>query len=224
MKQSKADVLTHIRSTGLLPVLRADNAEQGFALAEAILEGGVDVLEVTMTVPGAVGLITRLVKEKPSILIGAGTVLDAETAKACVGEGAQFIVSPAFDAKTVEFCRREEIAVLPGALTPTEVLAAWNAGADIIKVFPASAMGGASYLRSLRAPLPQIKVIPTGGVSLSTAMDFLEAGAYALGIGADLVNTKAIDAGTPEVVTEQARRYMAILREFQQVQKSRPQA
>jgi 2-dehydro-3-deoxyphosphogluconate aldolase/(4S)-4-hydroxy-2-oxoglutarate aldolase len=215
MKQNKADVLKHIRSTGLLPVLRADSPEQGFALAEAILEGGVDVLEVTMTVPGAVSLITRLVKEKPSILIGAGTVLDAETARACVGEGAQFIVSPAFDAKTVEFCRKEEIAVLPGALTPTEVIAAWNAGADIIKVFPASAMGGASYLRSLRAPLPQIKVIPTGGVSLATAMDFLEAGAYALGIGADLVNTKAIAAGTPEVVTEQARRYMAILREFQ---------
>ena len=218
---NKADVLGHIRRTGLVPVLRAESADQGFALAEAILEGGVDVLEVTMTVPGAVSLITRLVKEKPDILVGAGTVLDAESARACVGEGAKFIVSPAFDADTVAYCRHEEIAVLPGALTPTEVIAAWKAGADIIKVFPASAMGGASYLRSLRAPLPEIKVIPTGGVSLATARDFLEAGAFALGIGADLVNTTAIKEGNPELVTEQARKYMAIIHDFQRGATSR---
>ena len=211
----KAEVLAHIRQTGLVPVLRAESADQGFALAEAILEGGVDVLEVTMTVPGAVALITRLVKEKPDILVGAGTVLDADSARACIAEGAQFIVSPAFDEETVAYCRREEVAVLPGALTPTEVIRAWRAGADVIKVFPASAMGGASYLRSLRAPLPEINVIPTGGVSLTTAREFLDAGAYALGIGADLVNTKAIRQGQPELVTEQARQYMAILREFQ---------
>ena len=212
---SKAEVLQHVQRTGLVPVLRAESADQGYALAEAILEGGVDVLEVTMTVPGAVALIKRLVKEKPEILVGAGTVLDADSARACIGEGAQFIVSPAFDAETVAYCRREEVAVLPGALTPTEVIAAWRAGADVIKVFPASAMGGASYLRSLRAPLPEIKVIPTGGVSLTTARDFLDAGALALGIGADLVNTTAIKEGKPEIVTEQARKYMAIIREFQ---------
>ena len=214
-RKNKAEVLRHVQQTGLVPVLRAESADQGFALAEAILEGGVDVLEVTMTVPGAVALITRLVKEKPDILVGAGTVLDAESARACIGEGAQFIVSPAFDEETVAYCRKEEIAVLPGALTPTEVIRAWRAGADVIKVFPASAMGGASYLRSLRAPLPEIKVIPTGGVSLTTARDFLDAGAMALGIGADLVNTTAIKEGKPEVVTEQARKYMAIIREFQ---------
>ena len=215
MALKKADVLARIRSTGLVPVLRAESEEQGFQLAEAILAGGVDVLEVTMTVPGAVSLIKRLVREKPEILIGAGTVLDNEQAEACLEAGAEFVVSPAFDAGTVALCRQREVAVLPGALTPTEVLAAWKAGADIIKVFPASAMGGASYLRSLRAPLPQVKVIPTGGVSLTTAVDFLEAGAFALGFGADLVNTKAIAAGQPEVVTEQAKKYMAIIREFQ---------
>lgn len=215
MALTKADVLAWVKKTGLVPVLRAESEEQGFALAEAILAGGVDVLEVTMTVPGAVSLIRRLVKEKPEILVGAGTVLDAKTAQQCLDEGAQFVVSPGFDAATVELCRKQEIAVLPGALTPTEVMNAWKAGADVIKVFPASAMGGASYLRSLRAPLPQVKVIPTGGVSLTTARDFLEAGALALGIGADLVNTKAIAAGQPEIVTEQAKKYMAIIREFQ---------
>ncbi|MDE1161577.1 MAG: bifunctional 4-hydroxy-2-oxoglutarate aldolase/2-dehydro-3-deoxy-phosphogluconate aldolase [Acidobacteriaceae bacterium] len=211
----KAEVLAHVRKTGLVPVLRAESVEQGYALAEAIAAGGCDVLEVTMTVPGAVALITRLVKERPDILIGAGTVLTAEQAKACVGEGAQFIVSPAFDAATVEFCAKSGIGVLPGALTPTEVLRAWNAGADVIKVFPASAMGGAPYLRSLKAPLPQIELIPTGGVSLTTAREFLDAGAYALGIGADLVSVKAIRAGQPEVITKQARKYMDIVRTFQ---------
>jgi 2-dehydro-3-deoxyphosphogluconate aldolase/(4S)-4-hydroxy-2-oxoglutarate aldolase len=214
--RNKGDILEHIRRTGLVPVLRANSAAQGFALAEAILEGGVDVLEVTMTVPGATQLISRLVREQPSILVGAGTVLNAEQARACLGEGAQFIVSPAFDAPTVKLCRDEDVAVLPGALTPTEVLAAWNAGADIVKVFPASAMGGASYLRSLRAPLPQVKVIPTGGVSLTTAKDFLEAGAYALGVGADLVDLTAIDSGGAGRITEHARKYVAIIREFQQ--------
>lgn len=216
MAATKQEVLTRIQRTGLVPVLRASSVDQGFRVAEAILAGGCDVLEVTMTVPGAVELIARLVKERPEVLVGAGTVLDAEGAKACVDQGAQFVVSPAFDAGTVAWCREQGIAVLPGALTPTEVIAAWRAGADVIKVFPASAMGGAAYLRSLRAPLPQIKVIPTGGVSLTTAREFLEAGAFALGIGADLVNTKAIDAGQPEIVSEQARKYMAIVREFQQ--------
>lgn len=212
----KLDVLKRIRKIGLVPVLRAESEEQALALAGAIADGGVTCMEVTMTVPGALKVMARLAKDRPEILLGAGTVLDAETAKACVGEGARFIVSPAFDEKTVSYCRGHEIAVLPGALTPTEVIRAWNAGADVVKIFPASAMGGAKYLKSLKAPLPNIEMIPTGGVSLATAHEFLDAGAYALGVGADLVDTKAISGGHPETVTAHARKYMAIVKGFQE--------
>jgi len=215
MALTKTEVLAQIKKIGLVPVLRAESEVQAIALAEAIADGGVTVLEVTMTVPGAVRVIARLKKERPEILLGAGTVLDAETAHACIEEGAEFVVSPAFSLKTVEMCQRHGKAVLPGALTPTEVLTAWQAGADVVKVFPASAMGGAKYLKSLKAPLPQIELIPTGGVSLDTALEFLEAGAYALGVGADLVDTKAIAAGHAWKITENARRYMEIVKEFQ---------
>ncbi len=212
---TKQEVLAGIKKIGLVPVLRAESEEQAFALAVAIADGGVTCLEVTMTVPGAVKVIARLAKERPEILLGAGTVLDVESAKACIAEGATFIVSPAFDEKTVEHCRKNEIAVLPGALTPTEVLRAWSAGADVVKIFPASAMGGAKYLKSLKAPLPQIQMIPTGGVSQATAYEFLEAGAFALGVGADLVNTQAIREGHPETVTADAKKYLEIVKAFQ---------
>ena len=213
---SKADVLKTMRAIGLVPVLRAESEDQALALAEAIAAGGVTVLEVTMTVPGAVRVMARLAKERPDILVGAGTVLDPETARVCMLEGAQFIVSPALNVKTVELCNRYSIAVLPGALTPTEVVTAWQAGADVIKVFPANAMGGAKYLKSLKAPLPQIELIPTGGISHGSAREFLEAGALALGVGADLVDTKAIAAGQAEKITESARKYLAIVREFRE--------
>lgn len=211
---TKMDVLERMHDLGLVPVLRAETEEQALALAGAIAAGGVTVLEVTMTVPGAVRVMARLAKERPDILIGAGTVLDPETARICMLEGAQFVVSPALNVKTVEMCQRYDVAVLPGALTPTEVVTAWQAGADVIKVFPASAMGGAKYLKSLRAPLPQVEMIPTGGVSLGTAREFLEAGAFALGVGADLVDTKAIAAGQADTITANARKYLEIVREF----------
>jgi 2-dehydro-3-deoxyphosphogluconate aldolase/(4S)-4-hydroxy-2-oxoglutarate aldolase len=213
---TKFEVLAQIKKIGLVPVLRAESEEQAMELAVAIADGGVTVLEVTMTVPGAVRVIARLAKERPEILLGAGTVLDPETAHACLQEGAQFIVSPAFNRKTVEFCQKQSVAVLPGSLTPTEILTAWDAGADVVKVFPANSMGGAKYLKSLKAPLPQIELIPTGGVSLETARDFLEAGAFALGVGADLVDTKAIAAGHAWKITAHAQKYLAIVQEFQQ--------
>jgi 2-dehydro-3-deoxyphosphogluconate aldolase/(4S)-4-hydroxy-2-oxoglutarate aldolase len=212
---TKQDILRKIREIGLVPVLRAESEEQAIALANAVADGGVTCLEVTMTVPGAVKVIGRLAKDRPDILLGAGTVLDEESAKACVGEGATFIVSPAFDEKTVSYCRKHDVPVLPGALTPTEIIRAWNAGADVVKVFPASAMGGAKYLKSLKAPLPNIELIPTGGVSVETAADFLNAGAYALGVGADLVNPSAIKSGQPETITAHARKYMEIVKGFQ---------
>jgi 2-dehydro-3-deoxyphosphogluconate aldolase/(4S)-4-hydroxy-2-oxoglutarate aldolase len=210
----KAEVLKALREIGLVPVLRAESEEQALALASAIAAGGVTVLEVTMTVPGAIRVMRRLAEERPDILIGAGTVLDPETARMCILEGAQFVVSPALNIKTIEMCHRYGVAVLPGALTPTEIVTAWEAGADVVKVFPASALGGAKYLKSVKAPLPQVEMIPTGGVSQATAAEFLEAGAFALGVGADLVNLKAIAEGHPETITESAQKYLAIVRKF----------
>jgi len=208
----KSQVLKKIREVGLVPVLRADSEAEALAIAYALEAGGVTILEVTMTVPGAVDAIRRLASEAGDrILIGAGTVLDPETARACMLAGAQFIVSPALNLKTIELCRRYDVAVFPGGLTPTEIVTAWEAGADAVKVFPCSAMGGASYLKALKAPLPQIELIPTGGVSLSTAADFLSAGAFALGVGSDLVDNKSIRAGKPEILIENARRYLEIV-------------
>jgi 2-dehydro-3-deoxyphosphogluconate aldolase/(4S)-4-hydroxy-2-oxoglutarate aldolase len=212
---SKAEVLQQIKEVGLLPVLRATSIEEALAIAEAIEAGGITVLEITMTVPGALELIRDMVRKRGDrLLIGAGTVLDPETARTCILAGAAFIVSPALNLRTIEICHRYGVAVLPGALTPTEVVTAWEAGADVVKVFPCSALGGASYLKALKAPLPQIELIPTGGVSLSTAATFLEAGAFALGAGSDLVNSSAITQGKPEIITEQAQRYRRVIQEF----------
>jgi 2-dehydro-3-deoxyphosphogluconate aldolase/(4S)-4-hydroxy-2-oxoglutarate aldolase len=218
----KAAVLKELREIGLVPVLRAESIEQAMALADAIAAGGVTVLEVTMTVPGAIQVMRRLAEQRPDILIGAGTVLDAETARMCILEGAQFVVSPALNVATIEMCHRYSIAVLPGALTPTEIVTAWQAGADVVKVFPASAMGGAKYLTSLKGPLPHIEVIPTGGVMLGTAAEFLEAGAFALGVGSDLVAVKMIKDGRPEVITEIAKKYLEIVREFRSRHEDKP--
>src|SRR5580692_4083364 len=210
----KEQIVAKLREIGLVPVLRAESEEQALGIASAIAAGGVTVLEITMTVPGAIRVMSRLTKQRPDILIGAGTVLDPETARMCLLEGAQFVVSPALNLKTIEMCHRYSAAVLPGALTPTEIVTAWQAGADVVKVFPASAMGGAKYLTALKGPLPQVDLIPTGGVSLATAKEFLEAGAFALGVGSDLVDTKAMAAGQPEKVTNTAKKYLEIVNEF----------
>jgi 2-dehydro-3-deoxyphosphogluconate aldolase/(4S)-4-hydroxy-2-oxoglutarate aldolase len=214
----KEDVLKQCREIGLVPVLRAESEDQALKLVAAVAAGGVTVMEVTMTVPGAIRVMRRLAEERPDMLIGAGTVLDPETARMCILEGAQFVVSPALNVKTIEMCHRYGIAVFPGALTPTEIITAWEAGADVVKVFPASALGGAKYLKSVKAPLPQVELIPTGGVSLATAREFLEAGAFALGVGADLVNPKAIIDGKPETITENAAKYLEIVKNFRGAQ------
>jgi 2-dehydro-3-deoxyphosphogluconate aldolase / (4S)-4-hydroxy-2-oxoglutarate aldolase len=211
---NKAEVIKQIKDTGLIPVVRATSADEAMSAIDAIREGGVSVLEITMTVPGAVGVIEQLTKKYGSdVLVGAGTVLDAETARACMLSGAQFIVSPALNMETIECCRRYGVAVMPGALTPTEIVQAWTAGADLVKVFPAGALGGASYLKALKAPLPHIELVPTGGVSLKTAADFIKAGASALGVGADLVDLKAIRDGQASVITERAKQFVQIVRE-----------
>jgi 2-dehydro-3-deoxyphosphogluconate aldolase/(4S)-4-hydroxy-2-oxoglutarate aldolase len=211
---NKNEVLQKIKEIGVVPVVRASSADEALRVIDAIREGGVPVLEITMTVPGAVKVIEEAAKRHGSeVLVGAGTVLDPETARACMLAGAQFVVSPALNLDTIAICRRYSITVMPGALTPTEVVTAWQAGADVVKVFPCGAMGGASYLKSLKAPLPQVEMIPTGGVSLKTGADFIAAGAMALGVGADLVDTTAIKQGNPQKVTDAARQYVELVRQ-----------
>jgi 2-dehydro-3-deoxyphosphogluconate aldolase/(4S)-4-hydroxy-2-oxoglutarate aldolase len=210
----KTQVIKTIKDIGIIPVVRATTADEAMRAIDAIREGGVSVLEITMTVPGAVAVIEEVSKRYGSeALVGAGTVLDAESAQACISAGARFVVSPSLDFDTIALCRRLDIAVMPGALTPTEVVQAWKAGADLVKVFPAGAVGGASYIKSLKAPLPQIELIPTGGVSLKTAADFIKAGASALGVGADLVDLKAIREGQQAIITERARQFLQIVKE-----------
>ena len=211
---NKAAVIQNIRDTGIIPVVRAKSADEAMKAIDAIREGGISILEITMTVPGAVGVIEEVSKRYGSdAVVGAGTVLDGETARACILAGARFVVSPALNLETIEVCRRYGVAVMPGALTPTEVVQAWSAGADFVKVFPAGAVGGASYIKSLKAPLPQIELVPTGGVSLKTAADFIKAGASALGVGADLVDVQAIRDGKQSVITERAQEFVRIVRE-----------
>jgi len=209
----KSQVLERIKSIGIIPVVRASSGDEALAAVEAIKAGGLSVLEITMTVPGAVGIIEQVAKRYgDEVLVGAGTVLNAETARDCLAAGAQFIVSPALNLETIAFCRDAGCAIMPGALTPTEVVTAWSAGADMVKVFPCGALGGASYIKSLKAPLPQIELVPTGGVSLTTAASFIEAGSAAIGVGADLVDIKAIRAGQSEKITETTRAYIEAVR------------
>jgi 2-dehydro-3-deoxyphosphogluconate aldolase / (4S)-4-hydroxy-2-oxoglutarate aldolase len=204
-----------IERVGLIPVLRAKSEKQAHAVVRAMIDGGVTVVEVTMTVPGAVDLLKTLKREYGTkLLLGAGTVTTADEAVATIEAGAEFVVSPSFHAEVVAATKAMGKLSVPGAMTPTEVVTAWKAGADYVKIFPASAVGGASYLKALLAPLPELRLIPTGGVTLDTAADFLRAGARALGVGADLVNPKAIEEGHPERVTEMARKYVEIAAKF----------
>jgi len=213
MTMSKEDVLARIRDVGILPVVRAESADEAVRAIDAIREGGVSILEITMTVPGAIRLIEDVSRRLGrDAVVGAGTVLDPETARACILSGAQFVVSPALRRETIACCRRYGIPIFPGALTPTEVLTAWEAGADMVKVFPCSALGGASYIKALKAPLPQVDLIPTGGVNLQTAADFIKAGSTALGVGAVLVDLKALREGKAALLTERARQLVEIVR------------
>ena len=184
---NKNQVIEKIKAAKIIPVIRTASAEQAKSVIEALLAGGLDVLEVTMTIPNAVELIAELTAEyKTSALIGAGTVLDEETAQKCVEAGAEFIVSPILNLETVAFCNRREIVVLPGSLTPTEIFTAWQAGADVVKIFPVNSAGGASFLKSVKAVFPQIEIVPTGGVNLENAAEYLKAGALAVGMGGEL--------------------------------------
>jgi 2-dehydro-3-deoxyphosphogluconate aldolase/(4S)-4-hydroxy-2-oxoglutarate aldolase len=201
-----------IERVGLIPVLRARNIRQAHAVVLAIISGGITIVEVTMTVPGAVNLLKELKREYfGELLLGSGTVTTADEAKATIDAGAEFVVSPSLHPDVIAATKEMGKVSIPGALTPTEVITAWRAGADYVKVFPCSAMGGASYLKSLLAPFPFLKLIPTGGVTHHSAESFLQAGACALGVGSDLVNLAAVDMGHPDIVTASARTYLQIL-------------
>jgi len=209
---NRAEITNRIETTGIVPIVRAPSAEVAASAARAILAAGIDILEITMTVPNALDLLRKLRAELgQSVLLGAGTVLDAQTARDCISAGAEFIVAPGFDVETVRACHALDKPCMPGVLTPTEVITAWKAGADMVKIFPCSAMGGASYLRALKAPLPQVKMMPTGGVDVTTAADFIKAGACALGVGAAVVDLKLLAKEGPGAVIERCRQLVEVV-------------
>jgi 2-dehydro-3-deoxyphosphogluconate aldolase / (4S)-4-hydroxy-2-oxoglutarate aldolase len=208
----KQSTLSRVASTGIVAVIRAANGELLADVAEALLAGGVEVMEVTFTVPRAHQVIERVAERLGDrILLGAGTVLDTETARIAMLSGAEFIVSPTVNVDVIKLCRRYDKLVMPGALTPTEVLTAWEAGADIVKIFP-SDLTGPAYLKALAGPLPQVRMMPTGGVNLQTAAEFLRAGAFALGIGGSLVDPQAVAAGDLTKIESLAAQYVEIVR------------
>lgn len=209
-----SEVKQQLESVGLLPVLRASSVEEALALVEAMYAGGVNVMEVTMTVPGAIDVLKELKKKYGSnILLGSGTVTTAAQAQATIEAGAEFVISPSLHLDVIAKTKELGKVSIPGSLTPTEVITAWNAGADYVKIFPCSAMGGAPYLKALKAPFPFLNLIPTGGVNLQTAPDFIKAGAKALGVGADLVNAKAIKEGKADTITANAKAYLEIIKQ-----------
>lgn len=211
---TREEVARKIREIGIVPVVRATSARHAQMAAEAVSSGGIPIAEVTMTVPGAIELIAQLSSTiGREVLIGAGTVLDAETAARCLDAGAQFVVSPGFDPATIAFVKGRGVLIMAGALTPTEVIGAWKAGSDFVKIFPCGTMGGAKYIKALKGPLPQVPMIPTGGVNLETAADLIRAGSEALGIGGELVSGAALAAGDTKSITEAARKYVGIVQE-----------
>jgi len=206
------EILTAITNIGIVPVIRASSADSALKAVEAINNGGVRAAEITMTVPGAVRVLEKLADRFGSnIVLGAGTVLDPETARACMLAGAEFIVTPTLRVSTIEMAKRYSKVVCPGALTPTEVLTAWEAGADVVKIFPCGNVGGARYIKALKGPFPQIEMIPTGGVNLDTAGDFLKAGACAVAVGGELVDGKSMLDGRFDVIEERARQFLAAI-------------
>jgi 2-dehydro-3-deoxyphosphogluconate aldolase/(4S)-4-hydroxy-2-oxoglutarate aldolase len=210
----KQTVRDRIIEIGIVPVVRASSPREARIAADAVCEGGIPIVEITMTVPGAVDVIRELTDGGGSdILVGAGTVLNVEAARRCLDAGAQFLVSPGLNLQVVELAVREGKLMMAGALTPTEVITAWEAGSDFVKVFPCGLVGGAKYIKALKGPFPQVPLVPTGGVNLNTVAEFIEAGAAALGIGGELVQAEALKANKPEVIVENARKFLAMIRQ-----------
>lgn len=207
-----SEILQRIKLSGIVPAVRTTPPEHALRAVDAIAAGGITTLELPLTIPRALDVIRKLSASRSDLVIGAGTVLDEMSARMAILAGARFIVTPALNVDVITCCRRYGIPVIPGALTPTEILSAWQAGADVVKVFPASAMGGASYIKAVLAPLPQVELMPMGGVSIETAAAYLVAGSVALGVGADLVSAHALDNDDLQSITTKAREYVDIVR------------
>src|SRR5580700_5912363 len=206
---NKEEILSAITSIGIVPVVRTESAEAAIRSVEAIFHGGIRAAEITMTVPRAIRALEKVADEfGDRIVLGAGTVLDPETARACMLAGAEFFVTPSLRLSTIEMVKRYSKVICPGALTPTEVLTAWEAGADVVKIFPCGNVGGPKYIKALKGPFPQIEMIPTGGVNLETAGEFLKAGACAVAVGGELVDAKLIREGRYDLIEEKARQYL----------------
>jgi len=209
----KHEVRAVIERIGIVPVIRAASPEEARFAAEAVWQGGIPIVEITMTVPGALHVISDLVKTMPKLLVGAGTVVNQDLALECFDAGAQFLVTPGFSPQTVAAAHRFDLLILAGALTPTEVMTAWDAGVDLVKIFPCGNMGGPSYIKALKGPLPEVPLVPTGGVNLETAADYIRAGAAALGVGGELILKHAFQQGKPELISDLAIRYAELVKE-----------
>lgn len=208
----KEQVRAKILEVGIIPAVRTASAEDAQFAAQTVAHAGIPIVEMTMTVPGAVGLIADLVRNAPDIIVGAGSIPDLETARACIDAGAAFLTTPGLDLQLVELAVKEKVLVLPGAMTPTEVSAAWKAGSDFVKVFPCAPIGGEAYIRALRGPFPKIPLVAAGGVNQQTAGNFILAGATALGIGSELIPKAAIELRQPERIRELARRFLNLVK------------
>ncbi|HEV3277831.1 MAG TPA: bifunctional 4-hydroxy-2-oxoglutarate aldolase/2-dehydro-3-deoxy-phosphogluconate aldolase [Terriglobia bacterium] len=211
---NKDQVRERILESGIVAVVRASSPDEARFAADAVAEGGIPIVEITMTVPGAIEVIREVVKALPHVVVGAGTVLDAETGRRCLDAGAEFLVSPGLDVKTVELATRNNVFMMAGAMTPTEVLQAWAAGSDFVKIFPCGQVGGPEYIKALKGPLPGIPLVPTGGVNLKTAAAFMLAGSAALGVGNELVLKEAMTERTASMIHDAARRFVEIVREI----------
>lgn len=209
---TREEVCALIEQAGIVPAIRVPSAQDALFGVAAVFRGGIRVIELTMTVPGATGIISELKKTHPELVVGAGTVLSIEQARECLDAGAAFITSPGFDADLVEFVVKRNVAVIPGALTPTEVMMAAKAGSDYVKVFPCAQVGGPSYIRALKAPLPQVRMIASGGVNQLTAGEFIRAGASALGIREDLIPFEAVQARDQDWIRELSHRFLGIVK------------
>lgn len=209
----KDQIIQRLVEIGIVPIVRTNTAEAAIKSIEATFRGGVACAEITMTVPGALKALEKIADALgDKMVLGAGTVLDPETARACMLAGARFLVTPALKLATIECAHRYSVPIFPGALTPTEVQTAWEAGAAAVKVFPCGNMGGAKYIKALKGPFPQIEMVPTGGVNLETAADFIKAGACAVAVGSELIDAATIKAGTYEVFEARAKQYLDVVR------------
>lgn len=209
----KQEVRSIIEKVGIVPVIRASSAEEARFAADCVAKGRVPIVEITMTVPGAVEVIRELVKSMPQVLVGAGTVLNESSVRQCADAGAQFLVTPGFNAPTVAAARERDLLIMVGALTPSEIMAAFDSGADFVKVFPCGSMGGPKYIQALRGPFPKVPFVPTGGVNVETAADYIRAGAVALGVGGEMISKDALKARDGDVISKLAALFVDLVRD-----------